>query len=83
MNTLLKKLTEQLLQIKSPKEMEQFLVAILTPQEIEAIPKRLEIVHLLKKGVSQRKIAEKLKTGIATVTRGSKEIRLKHFNNIS
>lgn len=83
MNNLLKKLISQLLQMKSSKEMEQFLGAILTPQELESIPKRLEIIHLLKKGVSQRKIAETLKTGIATVTRGSKEIRLKHFNNIS
>jgi len=64
-------------------ELEQFLVAILTPQELEASPKRLEIVRLLKKGISQRKIADTLKTGIATVTRGSKEIRLKHFENIS
>lgn len=69
--------------LKSNKEMEKFLTAILTPQELEVIPKRLEIVKLLKKGVSQRKIAEKLKTGIATVTRGSKELQMKHFKNIS
>ena len=62
MNNLLKKLIDQLLEMKSYKEMEQFLEAILTPQELEAIPKRLEIVRLLKKGVSQRKIAETLKT---------------------
>lgn len=83
MNILFKKLIDQILSIKSPKEMEQFLIAILTPQELEAIPKRLEIVRLLKKGVSQRKIADTLKTGIATVTRGSKELQLKHFKDIA
>lgn len=82
MNLLFKKLVDQLLRLKSPKEMANFLEAILTPQELEAIPKRLEIVKMLKKGVSQRKIAEDLKTGIATVTRGSREIHLKHFDNI-
>ncbi|MDD3861974.1 MAG: Trp family transcriptional regulator [Candidatus Gracilibacteria bacterium] len=83
MNTLLKNFINQLLALKSAKEMEDFLKSILTPQELEAIPKRLEIVRLLKKGVSQRLIAEKLKTGIATVTRGSKELQMKHFKNIS
>jgi len=82
MNIFLKKLVDQILSIKNPKEMEQFLTAILTPQELEAIPKRLEIVRLLKQGVSQRKIADTLNTGIATVTRGSKELQMKHFKKL-
>jgi len=81
-NKYLKALSSELLKINSQKEMEEFLIAILTPQELETIPKRLEIVRLLKKGLSQRKIAGKLNLGIATVTRGSKELRLKHFRNI-
>jgi len=56
--------------------------AILTPQELEAIPKRLEIVKMLKQGVSQREIADKLGLGIATVTRGSRELKKGNFKDV-
>ncbi len=72
-----------MLEIKTEKEMSEFLQSILTPQELETIPKRLEIVSLLKKGLPQRKIADKLGLGIATVTRGAREIKLNHFKNVA
>ncbi|MBU0727309.1 trp operon repressor [Patescibacteria group bacterium] len=37
---------------------------------------------MLKKGVSQRRIADKLGVGIATVTRGAKEIKKKNFKGV-
>lgn len=73
---------KKLLVIKTPREMKGFLQAVLTPEEFRAIPLRLEIVNLLKKGVAQREIVKRLGVGIATVTRGSKELQLNHFKNV-
>jgi TrpR family trp operon transcriptional repressor len=75
-------LVKVLLKIKNQKEMIDFLQGILTPKELEEIPKRLAIVKMLKKGIPQKQIAEKLKVGIATVTRGSNEIKKGRFKNI-
>ena len=71
-----------LLGIKNPTEMSDFLSGLLTIRELSEIPVRLEIVRLLKKGVSQHVIAKKLGVGIATVTRGSKELSKGRFKNI-
>ena len=49
-----------------------YLETFFTPQELEAVAHRLEIVRLLEKGVPQREIAARLGVGIATVTRGSR-----------
>lgn len=67
---------------KTPQEVESFFRAILTPKELQEIPKRLQIVKLLKKGLPQREIADKLGVGVATVTRGSKEIQKGNFKDI-
>lgn len=75
----LDELIDLLLSIKSREEMEDFLLGILTPKELEEIPMRLQIVKMLKKGTSQHEISEKLGVGIATVTRGSKEIQMGRF----
>lgn len=68
--------------ITSHKEMENFLHGILTPQELNEISTRLQIVKLLKAGIPQHEIAQKLGIGVATVTRGSKEIAKGRFKNI-
>lgn len=75
----LNELINLLLSIKTKEEMEDFLLGILTPKELEEIPTRLSIVKMLKAGFPQHKIAEELKVGIATVTRGSKEIQMGRF----
>lgn len=51
-----------------------FLLDILTPAEYKEIMIRWQIVKRLAKGESQRTIARELKIGIATVTRGSREL---------
>lgn len=61
--------------------MVDFLNGIFTPQELIEIPTRLEIVKMLKEGIPQHKIAEELGVGIATVTRGSKELKKGRFKN--
>ena len=77
-----KELIKTLLSIKTEEEMEDFLLGILTPRELAEIPTRLEIVKLLKNGIPQHEIAEKLGVGVATVTRGSREIQRGRFKAI-
>lgn len=67
---------------KSKKEFENFFKEILTPNEMEEIPTRLQIVKKLKQGIPQREIAEELRVGVATVTRGSRELQKGSFRNI-
>ena len=62
--------------------MKDFLLGIFTPKELEEIPARLQIVKMLKKGIAQHKVAEKLGVGIATVTRGSKELQKGRFKAV-
>ncbi|MEX2028447.1 MAG: YerC/YecD family TrpR-related protein [Candidatus Curtissbacteria bacterium] len=82
MSTHLDFFIDTILAVKTKKEMHMFLLGIFTPQELEEIPTRLQIVKMLKQGVSQHQIAKELKVGVATVTRGSKEIQKGRFKNI-
>lgn len=81
-DTKLSFLVETLLKIKTGIEMQEFLKGIFTPQELEEIPTRLQIVKKLKEGIPQHQIAKELNVGVATVTRGSKEIQKGRFGNI-
>lgn len=81
-NKGLDELIEILLRIKNKNEMYDFLRGILTPKELLELPNRLKIVKMLKKGVSHHDIAEKLGVGVATVTRGSREIQKGRFKNV-
>jgi len=74
-------LVEAFLSLRTKKDMRGFLDGVLTPKEREEIPVRLQIVRLLKKGIPQHQIASKLRVGVATVTRGSKEIAKGNFEN--
>ncbi len=71
-----------ILACKDKKELTNLLEGILTPKELEEIPTRLQIVKMLKKGIPQSKIAQELGIGVATVTRGSKEIQRGRFSSI-
>jgi len=68
--------------IDSKDEMTNFLNGLLTPKEREEFVRRLDIVKMLKKGMPQHQIAEKLGVGVATVTRGSKEIQMGRFKSV-
>ncbi len=63
--------------------LEDFLVGVTTAKEREELARRVEIVKRLNQGVPQQKIAEDLGVGVATVTRGSKEIQAGHFKVIT
>lgn len=54
-----------------------FVRDILTPHEFENIGVRWQIVKRLSKGEHHQSIAEDLHLGVATVTRGSREMRKK------
>ncbi len=73
------KLISLILTIKDKSLLEDFLRGILTQKELEEIQLRLEIVKKLIKGEPQHKIAKELGVGVATVTRGSKELKLGRF----
>jgi TrpR family transcriptional regulator, trp operon repressor len=75
-------LMEVILKIKNKKELENFLLGILTPKEMMEIPNRLKIVKLIKKGIAHQDIANRLHVGVATVTRGSHEIQKGHFKYV-
>lgn len=55
----------------SQKNSESLLDDLLTESEIDKIYERVQILDCLLKEMPQRAVAEKTKSGIATVTRGS------------
>ena len=75
-------LVNAFLENKSSEEMSTFLKGILTSKELSELSTRLKIVKMLKQGISQHKIAETLGVGVATVTRGSKELQQGRFENV-
>lgn len=83
MNDLyLKQLAKVIAKLDNEEKVINFLQAILTPSELEDIVNRLRIVKKLKNGHAQRQIADDLGVGIATVTRGSKELQKGNFRNV-
>ena len=75
-------LVEAFLKNKTSAEMLDFLKGILTPSELDELTTRLQIVKMLKKGLPHQEIARRLKVGVATVTRGSRELRLGRFSKV-
>jgi len=76
-------LIQAFLKNKSETEMHDFLKGILTPKEFDEVVTRLQIVKLLKKGLPHQEIARRLGVGVATVTRGSREIKMGRFSRVS
>jgi len=73
-----KELIEVIYKISRDKELlRDFIKDILTPREFDNIGVRWQIVKRLAKGEHQTAIAEDLHLGVATVTRGSREMRKK------
>ncbi len=70
--------------IDDAKEAEMLLHDILTPQELDSLAERWQLIQMLDAGVPQRDIAEKLGVSISKITRGSRELQygkggFKHF----
>ena len=75
-------LAEELLKANSKEKIENLLKGLLTPKEMEEFAMRIRLVRLLKKGVAQHTIAEKLGMGVATVSRGARELKLGNFQTV-
>jgi TrpR family transcriptional regulator, trp operon repressor len=82
MNKNLEELIGVILNVKTKEGMYDFLRGILTPKEMLELSNRLQIVKMLKRGISHHDIAGKLHVGVATVTRGSREIMEGRFKNV-
>jgi len=65
--------------IKDEESLNDLLIGVTTPKERNELVKRIEIIKLLISGEPQKKIASDLGVGIATVTRGSKELSAGRF----
>lgn len=59
--------------------LEDFLIGVTTEKERAELAQRVEIIKRLVAGEPQAKIASDLGVGIATVTRGSKELSQGRF----
>ncbi len=70
--------------VEDEKEAKMLLADILTPQELESLAERWQLIQALNKGMPQRDIAEKLGISISKITRGSRMLQFgeggfKHF----
>ncbi len=65
--------------IRDKKVLEDFLFGVTTDKERAELTQRVEIVKRLIAGEPQQRIAADLGVGIATVTRGSKELSQGRF----
>lgn len=72
-----------LIELKSRENMEDFIVGILTPHELEQVIMRLKLVKMIKKGIPHHEIARRLGVGVATVTRGSRMLKKGHFDYVN
>ena len=73
-----RELIEELAKVAKDKQLlADFVRDILTPREFENISVRWQIVKRLAKGEHHASIADDLHLGVATVTRGSREMRKK------
>lgn len=64
---------------RDKQKLEDFLIGVTTHKERRELAQRVEIIKRLIAGEPQQKIASDLGVGIATVTRGSKELTQGRF----
>lgn len=68
---------EVLAEITSVEEMRRFLDELLTEGELRDITLRWRLLEQLQEGMTQRKIAERLKISLCKITRGSRILKKK------
>ncbi len=61
--------------IKDEDEAEILLKDILTPQELDSLAERWELIRALATGMTQREIAKKFGISISKITRGSRMLQ--------
>lgn len=75
-------LSKLFLHTRGMASMKNLVRGLFTESEVEEFARRIEIVKMIKKDIPQHKIALTLGVGVATVTRGVREIKLGRFKNI-
>ena len=75
-------LSKLFLHTRGMASMKNLIRGLFTESEVEEFARRIEIVKMIKKDIPQHKIALTLGVGVATVTRGVREIKLGRFKNI-
>jgi len=70
-----KELCELFAAVENPREADMLLQDILTPQEIESIAERWQLIRQLSSGKPQRDVAKDLKVSISKITRGSRVLK--------
>lgn len=68
-------LSKLLLLAKNTEQMTSLLTVLLTPSEVGELQQRIQILDQLRNGLSQREVAQNVGVGIATVTRGARELK--------
>jgi len=71
-NQEIREICEVISKLKNKKEIETLLNELLTPSEMSDVTQRWNILKMLNKQDSQRKIAKNLSVSLCKVTRGSK-----------
>ena len=71
----LKELYALFASVSSEKEAALLLGDILTPQELDSITERWQLIQALEAGTPQRDIAKKLNVSISKITRGSRMLQ--------
>ena len=74
----IKEIASSIKQLKSDKDIYNFLLEILTDSEVETLSKRWQILKMLKEGKTQRDISSALKVSLCKVTRGAKILKNKN-----
>ena len=73
----IKEISKIIFELKTEKEVTDFMLEILTKSELETLSKRWRILTMLNEGNTQRKIAKDLNVSLCKVTRGSKILKNK------
>lgn len=73
----IKEISNVLSKINDAEFIERLFDELFTEKELRNLSSRWEIVKLLDKGVTQRKIAKDLHLSLCNITRGSKELNKK------
>lgn len=60
--------------IRDTSLLRAFLEDLLSPAEWDEVARRWQVIKLLQKGLPQRSIAKQVHVGVATITRGFREL---------
>lgn len=71
----LKEIAAIIKELKTSKEIYNFMLEILTESELVTLSKRWQILNMLASGSTQREIAKELKVSLCKVTRGAKILK--------